>query len=79
MQKVLSPAKINDYVRAQLGEKKELLATQFPLESTEDFIKIIYIRLYGQRKNMDYMVELREEKETNGYRFKDFLVRVKGD
>ena len=79
MQKVLSPAKINDYVRAQLGEKKELLATQFPLESTEDFIKIIYIRLYGQRKNMDYMVELREEKETNGYRFKDFLVRMKGD
>ena len=79
MQKVLSPAKINAYVRAQLGEKKELLATQFPLESTEDFIKIIYIRLYGQRKNMDYMVELRKEKETNGYRFKDFLVRMKGD
>lgn len=26
MQKVLSPAKINTYVRAQLGEKKELLA-----------------------------------------------------
>lgn len=79
MQKVLSPAKINDYVKAQLGEKKELLATQFSLENTEDFIKIIYIRLYGQRKNMDYMVELREEKETNGYRFKDFLVRMKGD
>ncbi len=30
--------------------EKELLATQLPLESTEDFIKIIYIRLYGQRK-----------------------------
>lgn len=78
MQKVLSPAKINAYVKAQLGEKKELLATQLPLENTEDFIKIIYIRLYGQRKNMDYMVELQEEKETNGYRFKDFLIRMKG-
>ena len=78
MQKVLSPGKINAYVKTQIGERKELLATQFPLENTEDFIKIIYIRLYGQRKNMDYIVELREEKEINGYRFKDFLIRMKG-
>lgn len=78
MQKVLSPVKINAYVRKQLAGQNELLATQFPLENAEDFVKIIYIRLYGQRKNMDYTVELREEKERNGYRFKDFLVRVKG-
>lgn len=78
MQKVLSPVKINAYVKMQLGEKKELLATQFPLDSTEDFVKIIYTRLYGQRKNMDYIIELREEKEINGYRFKDFLIRLKG-
>lgn len=78
MQKVLSPGKINAYVKTQIGERKELLATQFPLENTEDFVKVIYIRLYGQRKNMDYVVELREEKEINGYRFKDFLIRMKG-
>ena len=78
MQKVLSPGKINAYVKSQLGEKKELLATQFPLENTEDFVKIIYTRLYGQRKNMDYIIELREEKEINGYQFKDFLIRMKG-
>ena len=78
MQKVLSPGKINAYVKTQIGERKELLATQFPLENTEDFVKVIYIRLYGQRKNMDYIVELREEKEINGYRFKDFLIRMKG-
>lgn len=78
MQKVLSPVKINAYVRKQLAGRNELLATQFPLENAEDFVKIIYIRLYGQRKNMDYTVELREEKERNGYRFKDFLIRVKG-
>lgn len=78
MQKVLSPGKINAYVKTQIGERKELLATQFPLDNTEDFIKIIYIRLYGQRKNMDYIVELQEEKEINGYRFKDFLIRMKG-
>ena len=78
MQKVLSPVKINAYVKTQLGEKNELLATQFPLENTEDFVKIIYIRLYGQRKSMDYTIELREEKEVNGYRFKDFLICMKG-
>lgn len=77
MQKVLSPAKINVYVRAQLGDRSELLAAQFPMESPEDFVKIIYIRLYGQRKNMDYAVELREDVEVNGYRFKDFLIRLK--
>lgn len=79
MQKVLSPTKINAYVKAQLGKKKELLATKFPLENTEDFVKIIYIRLYGQRKNMDYSVELKEEKEINGYCFKYFLICMKGD
>lgn len=78
MQKVLSPARINAYVRNWMSGREELLATQFPLENTEDFVKIIYIRLYGQRKNMDYTVELREDKERNGYRFKDFLIRVKG-
>ncbi len=77
MQKVLSPVRINAYVRMQIGDKKELLATQLPLENTEDFVKIIYIRLYGQRKNMDYTIELREEKEVGGYRFKDFLIRLK--
>lgn len=79
MQKVLSPDRINAYVRGQLGEKKKLLATQFPLQNAEDFVKIIYIRLYGQRKNMDYIVELQEETEMNGYRFKDFMIHMKGD
>lgn len=78
MQRVLSPVKINAYVRNQFAGRNELPATQYPLENAEDFVKIIYIRLYGQRKNMDYTVELKEEKERNGYRFKDFLVRVKG-
>lgn len=78
MQKVLSPVRINAYVKKQLGGRKELLATQFPLENAEDFVKIIYIRLYGQRKNMDYTVEVRAEEEKNGYRFKNFLVSVKG-
>ena len=77
MQRVLSVPKINAYVKTQLGEKRELLASQFPLKTAEDFVKIIYIRLYGQRKNMDYTVELNDYGERNGYRFKDFLIRLK--
>lgn len=75
MQHILSPEKINSYVIAQLGAEKEILATRLPLETTEDFVKIIYIRLYGQRKHMDYTITIKEENECNGFRFPDFLIQ----
>lgn len=77
MQNVLSPVRIGMYVEQQLGEKKQLRAAQFPLYTEEDFIKIIYIRLYGQRKNMKYKVEPLEEIQVGGYRFTDFMIRRK--
>jgi len=77
MQNVLSPSKIEAYVKHQLGEKKQLRAAQFPLSTDEDFIRIIYIRLYGQRKNMNYRVESLEEVQVGGYRFRDFMIRRK--
>lgn len=77
MQNVLSPVRIGTYVEQQLGEKKQLRAAQFPLYTEEDFIKIIYIRLYGQRKNMKYKVEPLEEIQVGGYRFTDFMIRRK--
>ena len=77
MQNVLSPTKIEAYVEHQLGERKQLRAAQLPLNTEEDFIKIIYIRLYGQRKNMKYRAESLEEIQMNGYRFRDFVIRRK--
>ena len=77
MQKILSPKRIQEYVNVCLGDKEGSLASQFPLESTEDFVKIIYIRLYGQRKNMDYELRLEKEKTVKGFRFKDFFIRRK--
>ena len=74
MQKILNVEKIQDYVENCMDAKKEMLASEFPMENTEDFVKIIYVRLYGQRKNMRYRIETREEKEVNGFRFKDFKV-----
>lgn len=74
LQRVLSVEKIERYVDECMGERKEMLATQLPLADTEDFVKIIYVRLYGQRKNMRYGIETGEEKEVNGFRFRDFKI-----
>ena len=74
MQKILSVGKIERYVDECMGERKEMLATELPLSDVEDFVKIIYVRLYGQRKNMRYGVETGEEKEVNGFRFRDFRI-----
>ncbi len=77
MQNILSPARIESYVMEELGEKNQLRAGELPLRNDEDFIKIIYIRLYGQRKKMSYRVEGLEEIQIGGYRFKDFTIRRK--
>lgn len=77
MQNILSPAKIEMYVDHQMGEKKQIRAGELPLNNEEDFIKIIYIRLYGQRKNMKYKIETLEEIQVEGYQFKDFMIRRK--
>lgn len=77
LQKILSLGKIDEYVNNYMENKEEILATELPLSNVEDFVKIIYVRLYGQRKNMKYRIETTEEKEVNGFRFKDFRIRRK--
>lgn len=77
MQRILSPEKIGRYVEENLGDRTQMRAAELPLENTEDFIKLIYVRLYGQRKNMGYQVEPLEEIEAEGYRFRDFRIRRK--
>ena len=77
MQRILSAEKIERYVEECMGGRKEILATELPLSCVEDFVKIIYVRLYGQRKNMKYGIKTTEEKEVNGFRFKDFRIRRK--
>ncbi len=78
MQRVMNPDKINRYVEEQIGETGQILASNLPLENAEDFVKIIYVRLYGQRKNMKYTVEMKKELTVKGYCFKDFMIIWKG-
>lgn len=77
MQRVLSKEKIENYVLDQLQDRPQMMASQLPLASAEDFVKIIYVRLYGQRKKLKYHVEPEEMIEVRGYRFRDFRIRRK--
>lgn len=77
MQRVLSPEKIDAFVEEQLGQSREKPASELPLTDASDFVKLIYVRLYGQRKNMKYHVITGQETEVNGFRFKDFMIRRK--
>lgn len=74
MERVLNPQKINDYASTCMKDKKQICASELPLDSTEDFVRMIYVRLYGQRKNMNYRIEAGEDIEINGYRFRDYTI-----
>ena len=53
-------------------------ASDLPLAEGDTFIRMIYIRLYGQRKNMRYRVEPDGEICRDGFRFRDFRIIRKG-
>ena len=78
MERVLNPQKIDHYVLDCLKGRREMKASELPLATTEDFVRLIYVRLYGQRKNMKYEIEADREIEINGYRFKDYVICRKG-
>jgi hypothetical protein len=77
LSRVMNPDKINRYVDEQLGEQQNMKASKLPISSTDEFVKLIYIRLYGQRKNMHYQISLGEEVNVDGYCFRDFTISRK--
>lgn len=76
MRRILSPERIDEYVTKEMGQENMIRASRLPMEDIEDFIKIIYVRLYGRRKNMSYKIkEINIECYVgNGYRFPDFTI-----
>ena len=75
--RVINPEKVNHYVEKHLGDRREMLASELPLENTDDFVKMIYIRLYGQRKNMRYTIAVKDMIKKDDYRFNDFTIHRK--
>ncbi|MHB1454271.1 MAG: Wadjet anti-phage system protein JetA family protein [Saccharofermentanales bacterium] len=66
---------INDYVNSVLQENKAILASALPLSSNRDFIRLIFISLYGHDRHSAYRV-IRgiEMVEVGRYRFNDFTI-----
>jgi hypothetical protein len=74
LKKIMSVENITNYVLESLGKKEIMNASSLPLETEEDFVKLIYIRLYGQRKRLQYQIKVKEEIVSNGWRFHDFEI-----
>lgn len=53
MQRILSPERIERFVEEQLGDRAKIYASELPMETMDDFIRLIYVRLYGSRKRCD--------------------------
>jgi len=79
MHRILSLERINSYVVEQMGEQEKIMASELPLTNLDDFIKIIYVRLYGQRDKADYRVGTDEVNliEIDGFQFNDYHIKRK--
>ncbi len=77
MERILSPEKIDAYVLKMLGDREVMLASQLPLDEGDTFIKLIYIRLYGQRRSMQYTIKLGQSTYSSGFSFRDFTISKK--
>ena len=54
-----------------------MCASELPISEGDTFIKMIYIRLYGQRKKVAYQLKMKEVIEKDGFRFRDFDILMK--
>ena len=76
MQRILSPERIERFVEEQLGDREKIYASELPMETMDDFIRLIYVRLYGSRKKMRYRIEKAEgaNKISVEFDFPDFAI-----
>lgn len=76
MQRILSPERIERFVEEQLGDREKIYASELPMETMDDFIRLIYVRLYGSRKRMRYRIEKAEgaNKISGEFDFPDFTI-----
>ena len=74
LEQILTPEKISGYVNEQMKGRDRMLASEFSMDVEDTFIRMIYIRLYGQRKNMNYRLEMKDIVVKDGFRFRDFVI-----
>lgn len=70
--------KVNKIVLKLLGDKSRMYASDIDINGVEDFIKIIYIRLYAPSILSKYIIVKREDiVNIQSYSFKNFEIRRK--
>jgi hypothetical protein len=66
---------IDMHVKYLLAEKTSILASEIPLETQEDFVKLILIFLYSKSVGMHYTIEMKKEEVTNNFvTFRNFKI-----
>ena len=67
---------INEYAVHLLGDQKSVEASTVPLETQEDYVKLILIFLYSKSVGMHYDVELMNKECTNNFvTFQNFRIK----
>ena len=74
LRNVISIQSISAYVDKALGDKPVIDAASLPLATNEDVLRLIYIRLYGQRRRMNYTVKAKDRAVVNGFSFRNFEI-----
>jgi len=74
-EKKYSLDKVNKIVLELLNDKDMIFASEAGINTVEDFVKIIYIRLYGSSVLAKYSLRKRKDiVNINGYSFKNFEI-----
>lgn len=72
---VMSAGKIESFVDEILGERQSAEAKDFPKDTADNFVKLIYIRLYGQRKRLNFYVVPKDDFiEDDDVKFRNFEI-----
>ncbi|MBP2019090.1 hypothetical protein J2Z79_002507 [Symbiobacterium terraclitae] len=72
--------RIDEYVQARLGDRREMRAADLGVETVDDFVRLIYIAAYGRSRRVGYRVDLTGERITGGggrFSFRNIKIRRK--
>ena len=71
-----SKKNVEEYVTTLLSDKERISASEIPVETRRDLIRIIFISLYGHSTKSGYIVIPKEEVvSSQGFKFRDFEIK----
>ena len=71
-----SKKNVDEYVTTLLSDKERISASELPVETRRDLIRIIFISLYGHSSKSGYVVIPKEDVvSSQGFKFRDFEIK----